>query len=158
MSIRKWAIGLAASAAITAGVAVPATAAFASPASPAHNIPVTCASPVNHDQLSLKLGTSTYNYKVRLQLQTISFFPRVEVVSGTLCDNYEPVHIALPVHGIVFGNVVVISVQYPSTGPDAGNQGVRTFSGVIGPFGHVIGSWSETGAEAGAGTFTLASV
>jgi hypothetical protein len=106
------------------------------------------------DNLVLTFDGNTYTYNTHLTLRWIA--PGLLLVGGTLTDNYEPVHIKLPVHGVVFGNKVVFSVSYPTTGPDAGSQGVRTFSGVVGPFGHVAGAWSETGTEAGSGTFTLA--
>lgn len=132
-----------------------AASAFASTTTP--HIPSACrATLFSHDKLTLTLGTSDFTYKVNLHLTPAGpFFSNVEVVSGTLCDTYEPVPLALPVHGITFGDDVVFSVAYPSTGVDAGDQGVRTFSGVIGPWGMVTGDWTETGTEAGSGTFTL---
>ena len=88
------------------------------------------------DNLRLNLGASNFNYQVRLRLSPVLFQRGVLVVSGTLCDANEPIPMVVPVHGIIFGHVAVISVSYPTFGPDAGNQGVRTFVGVIGPFGH----------------------
>ena len=119
-------------------------------------LPRACAvhSPFS-DRLQLTFNNTNYNYQVRLRLSPVFFQRGVLVVSGTLCDLNEPVPLVLPVHGIIFGHVAVFSVSYPTTGPDAGNQGVRTFAGIIGPFGHVTGSWSETGTEAGSGPFTL---
>lgn len=145
--------------------AIAGTAAFATGASAATTnvpkpLPAACRTMTfNSDKLTLIDSGSPFNYQMRLHLTPVGpWWTGVSVVSGTLCDTYEPVTLVLPVHGIVFGRNVVISVQYPSVGPDAGTQGVRTFSGVIGPFGHVIGSWTETGTEAGAGTFTLARI
>lgn len=114
------------------------------------------------DNLQLNLGASSFNYQVRLRLTPIFQFQRgsgVILISGTLCDTYEPIPLVLPVHGLIFDHgVVVLSVDYPTVGPDAGNQGVRTFVGVIGPHGQVNGTWSETGTEAGSGPFHLARI
>jgi hypothetical protein len=134
-----------------------AGAASASVTHPHIPPPSACrATMFSHDRLTLTDGTTNFVYRVNLHLTPAGpIFNPVEVVSGALCDTYEPIPIALPVHGVVFGDNVVFSVAYPSTGPDAGDQGVRTFSGVIGPWGQVSGSWSETGTEAGSGPFTL---
>jgi hypothetical protein len=113
--------------------------------------------PVKHlngfNVLKLVDGTTTYTYPALF----LSHYAGggVWVISGIIRDNYEPVHVNLQVHGIQFGNDVVLSVSYPTTGPDAGNQGVRTFSGVIGAGEHVTGDYSETGPENIAGTFLL---
>jgi hypothetical protein len=103
--------------------------------------------------LTLTFNGSPFAYNVHINLRFVA--PGLLLVGGTLTDNFEPVSLKLPIHGVLFGNKVVFSVSYPTTGPDAGSQGVRTFSGVVGPFGHVTGLWSETGTEAGSGAFQL---
>jgi hypothetical protein len=112
------------------------------------------------DNLSLTFGTTTFNYQVRLHETNVGpWWSGVKVISGTLCDPYEPVQPAIfQVHGVQFGNDAVFSVQYPTTGPDAGNQGIRSFAGNVGLFGHTAGHWSETGTEGGSGPFTLARI
>jgi hypothetical protein len=144
--------------------ALAGTVAFAGGASAATTgqphptqLPRACATHVRaSDNLRLNLGTSNFNYQVRLRLAPVFFQRGVLVISGTLCDTNEPIPAVLPVHGVIFGHVAVFSVSYPTTGPDAGNQGVRTFVGVIGPHGQIVGGhWSETGTEAGSGLFSL---
>lgn len=107
--------------------------------------------------VQLKDGASTYTYLARFASAPAG--PGTEVISGWIRDAYEPVPVNLPVHGVAFqagpGCDMVFSVAYPVTGPDAGNQGVRTFSGAV-AHRHLAGAWSETGTEDGAGTFTLA--
>jgi hypothetical protein len=137
-------------AAVAVPVGVAATSASAATVAPAAVMSYRVPAP---DQLKLTYQGNTYTYKVQLREQWVA--PGVEVISGHLTDTYEPVAINLPVHGIQFGNDAVLSVSYPTTGPDAGNQGVRTFSGVVGLHGATSGNWSETGTEAGSGPFTL---
>jgi hypothetical protein len=108
------------------------------------------------DHLTLTYGGGTYTYTVNLHEQFVA--PGEELITGTLRDTYEPHPLTLPVFGVQSGRVVVFSVSYPVFGPDAGSQGVRTFSGTEGVFGKVAGLWSETGSEGGAGTFTLARI
>jgi hypothetical protein len=142
--------GALAAVAVPVGTAVSASAATVAPATVmAYHVPAP-------DQLALTFQGNTYKYNVNLHETWVA--PGVELISGTLRDTYEPVAINLPVHGVQFGNDAVISVQYPSSGPDAGSQGVRTFSGTVGLHGATSGNWSETGSEAGSGTFTLARI
>jgi hypothetical protein len=56
-----------------------------------------------------------------------------------------------PIHGTVVRNQVTFSFKYPT-----GFQGTRTFNGYIDGRGHVSGTWSETGSEAGSGSWSLA--
>jgi hypothetical protein len=152
MSIRKLAAGIASAALLGGGaLAVAATSASAAVAAPASLVAYHPG--FNPDELKLQFEGNTYTYNVNLREVRVA--PGVELVFGTLRDTYEPHAINLQVDGVQFGNDVVISTQYPTTGPDAGNQGDRTFSGVVGPHGHVTGSWSETGTEDGSGAFTL---
>jgi hypothetical protein len=131
--------------AASASAATVSTMSVSAPAPSFHRMP---------DQLKLTFQGNTYSYNVHLRTQWVA--PGVVLVRGHLTDAYEPQAISLPVTGVIFnGNDVVLSVQYPATGPDAGNQGVRTFSGTIGLHGAVSGNWSETGTEAGSGAFTL---
>lgn len=164
MSIRtkiKFAVVSAISIAAIGGSAVLATGASAAttgqPTPAPTHLPRACAVHTRaSDNLQLNLGVSNFNYQVRLRITPELFQRGVYAVNGTLCDTNEPIPLVLPVHGVLFGHgVVVLSVVYPSVGPDAGNQGVRTFSGVIGPFGQVNGAWTETGTEAGSGLFHL---
>jgi hypothetical protein len=141
-----------------AAVAVPvATSAASASAATVSTMSAPAPAPSYHrmpDQLKLTFQGNTYSYNVHLRTQWVA--PGIVLVRGHLTDAYEPQAISLPVSGVIFdGNDVVFSVQYPATGPDAGNQGVRTFSGTIGLHGHVTGNWSETGSEAGSGLFTL---
>lgn len=133
------------------GAAVLATSASAATAAPAivmsHRTPMP-------DQLKLTFQGTTYTYNVQLRTQWVG--NGTFLVRGHLTDTYEPQTISLPVSGVIFGNGdVVLSLQYPTSGPDAGPQGLRTFSGHIGPGGVVTGVWDETGSEAGSGQFTL---
>lgn len=144
---------------VTAASAVAVPAAMAATSASAATVSTMSASvrqlPPTPDQLHLVFQGHTYNYNVRLRTQWVA--PGTFLVRGYLTDSYEPQAINLPVRGVIFGNGdVVLSVQYPTTGPDAGNQGLRTFSGQItGPHGQVTGVWDETGTEAGSGPFTL---
>lgn len=163
MSIKSKFKVLAVSAlSVTALASSVALASGASAATTNHPAPLprACAThSFRSDDLRLNLGASTFHYQVRLRIQPELFQRGVFAVNGTLCDTNEPIPLVLPVHGVLFGHgVVVLSVVYPTVGPDAGNQGVRTFSGVIGPHGQVNGTWSETGTEAGTGPFHLARI
>lgn len=165
MSIRyKLAKGLVIAASAGALIAGAATASFAGTTptptptvtvtpSPSP-LPVTCRS---RDKITLTFNGHQFRYPVVLRLTPLRpFFSGNVLVTGTLCDTYEAVPLVLNVHGLIFGgDATVFSVRYPTVGVDAGPQGVRTFSGLVGPFGHVIGSWSETGSENGAGPFSL---
>lgn len=154
-SIRIAAVSGLGIAAIAGSVAL-STSASASTVNRPAPLPAACRTHVRaSDDLQLKLGTSTFNYQARLRLSPVLFQRGVLTISGTLCDANEPVPLVLPVHGVIFGNLAVFSVSYPTVGVDAGNQGVRTFSGVIGRHGQVLGRWSETGTENGSGPFTL---
>ena len=105
----------------------------------------------------LTYAGSTYTYRVHFLTLLLRGHHgiKVELLSGALRDTYEPQALTLPLYGAISGNQVVFSVRYPVTGVDAGNQGVRTFSGTIGHHGQVTGTWSETGTEAGTGPFSL---
>jgi hypothetical protein len=151
--INKAVLAAGAFAAVAVPVGVAASSASAATVAPAAVMSYRAPAP---DQLKLTYQGNTYTYNVQLREQWVA--PGVEVISGHLTDTYEPQAISLPVHGVQFGNDAVFSVQYPATGPDAGSQGVRTFSGVVGPHGATSGNWSETGSEAGSGPFTLARI
>ncbi len=58
-----------------------------------------------------------------------------------------------PIFGTIAGNRVTFSFRYTYTGEV---QGLRTFTGFIGRWGAVSGTWSETGPENGHGTWALA--
>ncbi|HTX27378.1 MAG TPA: hypothetical protein VME19_10205 [Streptosporangiaceae bacterium] len=55
------------------------------------------------------------------------------------------------IHGTVYGNFVTFSITYPY----GSKQGTRTFNGTINQWGHVSGSWSETGSENASGSWWL---
>lgn len=167
MSIRKWAAGLGAAAALAGSLALAtggaANASVHKPAQPPINA---CTQLFHHDVLTLTAGIGTFKYDTRLRLTPVrNFFGEptgVWVVSGTLCDKYLPTPTALPVNGVVVsvngpfdlvGAIAVFSVNYGPTSP----QQVRTFSGVVGAFPFLTdnGSVSETGPEALTATFTL---
>jgi hypothetical protein len=93
---------------------------------------------------AVKFEVNTYNYPVYLRQQG-------SCLSGTLTD--PDASFTGQIHGTVSGNFVVFSVTYPSGSP----QGTRTFNGTINRWGHVSGSWSETGSENAAGSWSLAS-
>jgi hypothetical protein len=153
--LRKWATGLIVGASLLGGGAatIAATAGTASASEVHHVMPVVHPTHLNgRNELKLVLNGTTYTYNVRFT--SFNLGGGTSLIVGSLRDTYEPHAITLQVHGVQFGNDVVFSVVYPTTGPDAGNQGVRTFSGTI-VLGHVTGSWSETGTEAGAGTWSL---
>lgn len=135
-----------------AGLAPAALASTSAPAKPFYN---SCeANGLN--VLKLTLGTANYKYPVALHTIKVN---GTGLVSGWLRDNYEPVPASFPLHGVTFrANGVcdiVVSTAYPTSGPDAGGQGVRTFSGVISKYGIVNGTYTETGKNAEAGTFSL---
>jgi hypothetical protein len=155
--LRVLAVSGIAAGAIAGSVALAGGASAATTNVPAPHLPAACQTHVRgSDNLQLTFDNQTFRYQVRLRLSPVFFQRGVLVVSGTLCDTNEPVPLVLPVHGVIFGHgIAILSVVYPTVGPDAGNQGVRTFSGVIGPHGSVAGTWSETGTEAGSGPFTL---
>ena len=58
-----------------------------------------------------------------------------------------------PIFGTVTRNRVTFSFRYTYTGEV---QGTRTFTGTIGRWGAVNGTWDETGTENGHGTWSLA--
>lgn len=107
-----------------------------------------------HNELTLTFQGNDYSYRLS-RVATYPVFPGVEIVRGILTDTYEPVRINLPISGVIFGNDVILTVNYPTTGPDAGDQGSRSFFGTIDPSGNVSGTWSETGTEGGSGTWSL---
>jgi hypothetical protein len=128
--------GLAAS---SAGPAAAATAAAVKPAFP---IPGPWEF-TGSNTIDLTYGGSTFTYK------TWTTEDAEGVITGWLYDKYLPGF--LMIHGIVTGRVVLFEVTYPGADP----QGTRAFDGTISWGGHVSGVWTETGSEAGSGTFTL---
>jgi hypothetical protein len=71
-------------------------------------------------------------------------------LTGTLTDSGVPT--TGPITGTVKGDDVTFSFTYPTNSI----QGKRTFTGTISHHGAVSGTWSESGTEAGTGTWTLA--
>jgi len=142
-----------------AAAVLPATAASAAPVTTMSVIrPIHQQWQLNGpNKVVLTYAGSQYTYKV--QFRTLLFRGphgiKVELLTGKLRDTYEPKALTMRLSGSISGNKVVFSVSYPSKGPDAGNQGVRTFKGTIDKHGKVTGTWSETGSEAGSGPFHL---
>ena len=98
-----------------------------------------------YNTVDLSYGTSTYTYSVH-------FVQRGSCLSGSLTDTgLMPGEQTGPIHGTVVRNQVTFSFTYPT-----GFQGTRTFTGSIDRRGHVSGTWSETGSEAGSGSWSLA--
>ena len=155
--IKLGAVSVLSVAALASSVAF-ATGASASTTNVANHptpLPVACQTHLRQsNDLTLQFQGQPFSYQVRLRLVPVLFQRGVLAFAGTLCDTHEPsgVPLILPVHGVLFGgNVVVFSVRYPL----GSVQGVRTFSMLVGPHGGAIGSWSETGFEAGEGTVVL---
>lgn len=150
-------IGIALGATAGAGLLALALAGPASASTAKPHLPLPFS-----DTLTLTSGGSTFVYRVHLHETPVGPWwdpTSVELITGTLRDTYEPVPISLPVYGVEFDHgKVVISVSYPTTGVDAGGQGVRTFSGQelgFGPFSPVKGTFTETGPNMESGPFTL---
>jgi hypothetical protein len=96
----------------------------------------------------LHFNGTTYDYAVHFNQQG-------SCLTGWLRDSYIPNNYNeyLPIHGYVFRNHVTFSVTYTYPGED---QGTRSFTGTIGYWGGVSGTWSETGTEGGSGYWSLA--
>jgi len=133
----------------------PANAAVATPTTPSAStlVPPQFCNPYHlerwdfrgHNTVDLTFGTTPYTYAVH-------FDQRGSCLSGTLTDTgLMPGEQNLHISGTVIRNQVTFSVNYPT-----GFQGTRTFSGYINRWGQVSGKWSETGTEAGSGTWSLA--
>jgi hypothetical protein len=90
----------------------------------------------------VKFEVNTYDYPMYLT-------QRGDCLSGTLTD--PGASFTGRIHGTVYGNFITFSITYPS----GDNQGTRTFNGTINRWGHVSGSWSETGSENAAGSWSL---
>jgi hypothetical protein len=91
---------------------------------------------------AVKFEVNTYDYPVY-------FTQRGDCLTGTMTD--PGASFSGRIHGTVYGNFVIFSVTYPS----GSKQGTRTFNGTINRWGHVSGSWSETGSENGSGSWSL---
>jgi hypothetical protein len=90
----------------------------------------------------VKFEVNTYDYSV-------SFRQEGSCLTGWLTD--PGASFTGRVHGTVYGNFVTFSITYPS----GDTQGTRTFNGTINQWGHVSGSWSETGSENASGSWWL---
>jgi len=99
------------------------------------------------DNLTFKGSTTKITYAVH-------FRQRGCLLGGTLTDTLIPNGPQTgPITGQVRRNHVTFSFTYTYTGEV---QGTRTFSGFVAHDGTVSGTWSETGPEAGFGTWSLA--
>jgi len=92
--------------------------------------------------LRVKFEVNTYDYPVYLT-------QRGNCLSGRLTD--QDASFSGRIHGTVYGNFVTFSITYPY----GSRQGTRTFNGTINRWGHVSGSWSETGSENASGSWSL---
>jgi hypothetical protein len=92
--------------------------------------------------LRVKFEVNTYNYPVLLT-------QRGNCLRGTLTD--PGASFTGRIRGTIYGNFLTFSVTYPS----GSKQGTRTFNGTINRWGHVSGSWSETGSENASGSWWL---
>jgi len=98
-----------------------------------------------NNTVDLWFNSTEYTYAVH-------FDQRGGCLSGTLTDTGLPAgEQYLHISGAVVRNQVTFSVNYPTD-----FQGTRTFHGYVDQWGHVSGNWSETGSEAGSGTWSLA--
>jgi hypothetical protein len=92
--------------------------------------------------IAVKFEVNTYDYPMYITQQG-------SCLTGTLTD--PGASFTGRIHGTVSGNFVVFSVTYPY----GDKQGTRTFNGTINRWGHVSGSWSETGSENASGSWSL---
>jgi hypothetical protein len=92
--------------------------------------------------LAVKFEVNTYDYPVYFSQQGTC-------LTGSFTD--PGASFSGRVHGTVYGNFITFSVTYPY----GSKQGTRTFNGTINQWGHVSGSWSETGSENAAGSWSL---
>jgi hypothetical protein len=91
---------------------------------------------------AVKFEVNTYDYPVY-------FTQQGNCLTGTMTD--PGASFSGRIHGTVYGNFVIFSITYPS----GSKQGTRTFNGTINRWGHVSGSWSETGSENASGSWSL---
>jgi hypothetical protein len=94
-------------------------------------------------------NTLRVGFEVNTYAYAVDFNQRGTCLGGSLTDQFVP--ITGSVHGNVFGDSVTFWFNYGS----GSRQGTRTFTGHINQFGHVTGTWSETGPENASGTWTL---
>ena len=92
--------------------------------------------------VKVKFEVNTYDYPVY-------FTQQGRCLTGTLTDKWAP--FTGRIHGTVYGGFLTFSITYPS----GFAQGTRTFNGTINRWGHVSGSWSETGSENASGSWWL---
>ena len=92
--------------------------------------------------LRVSFEVSTYDYAV-------DFNQQGTCLRGSLTDQWVPITGSL--RGNVFGDSVTFSFNYGY----GSKQGTRTFTGHINQWGHVSGTWSETGSEHASGTWSL---
>jgi hypothetical protein len=90
----------------------------------------------------VKFEVNTYDYSV-------SFSQEGSCLTGWMTD--PGASFSGRIHGTIYGSFVTFSITYPS----GSKQGTRTFNGTINQWGHVSGSWSETGSENASGSWWL---
>jgi hypothetical protein len=94
-------------------------------------------------------NTAKVKFEVNTYAYPVYFTQQGSCLTGTLTD--PDASFTGRIHGTVYGNFITFSITYPSSD----NQGTRTFNGTINQWGHVSGSWSETGTENAAGSWSL---
>jgi hypothetical protein len=149
-SVLRTCAGLAVAASLVTGGAGVASAATTSPATHS-NFWYGC-NPWAKERWNLNGQNTIENYQFGSPLSySVTIKQYGGCLSGTMTDPYYPT--TGPIHGAVYGNHVAIRFTYP-----AGSvQGTRTFTGTINRWGHVWGTWTETGTEAASSTWSLAS-
>jgi hypothetical protein len=95
-----------------------------------------------YNTVHVKFEVNTYDYSV-------NFNQEGNCLTGWLTD--PGASFTGRIHGTIYGNFVTFSITYPS----GDTQGTRTFNGTINQWGHVSGSWSETGSENASGSWWL---
>lgn len=99
----------------------------------------------NTVNLTLAPTSSPFSYKVTFQQFG-------SCLRGSLTDTYYPGGpVKLAVYGTVYKNHITFSVRYPDT-----TRALRTFTGTIGKWGAVSGTWCETGTYHESGAWSLA--
>jgi hypothetical protein len=99
-----------------------------------------------YNTVDLNWNGTSYKYAVHFNQQG-------SCLSGWLTDTNIPVgDQTMPIHGYVFRNHVTFSVTYTYPGAP---QGTRVYTGNIGYFGYVSGTWYDTGDHA-SGSWHLA--
>ena len=145
-------MGLAVTAAIALGGTAAASAATSTPAAP--SFPGPGCHPWDHEHWNLN-GTNqiTVPYAGKTYTYSVTFKQYGSCLGGSLTDPAANGGAGLtgPISGTVNRNDVTFSFSYGSTS----TQGLRTYTGTIGKWGNVSGTWSDAGSDHASGTWTL---